>query len=1081
MKTKFNGILTLLLAFMVQMTFAQERTISGTVSDESGPLPGVSVLVDGTTRGTETNFDGQYTITANVGQVLRFSFLGMTSATRTVGAENVINVTMTSGENTLDEVVVTALGIEREKKSLGYATQEVSGDKVNTAKDPNFVNGLSGKVAGLDVKSSGTMGGSANVIIRGYSSLTGNNQALFVIDGVPVDNSNTNSGNQRTGRGGYDYGNGATDINPDDIESLNVLKGGAATALYGSRAANGVIVITTKKGQDRGSKGIGVTVSSSITFNKFNKETMAEYQKEYGAGYGPYYEDDSGYFLLRDVNGDGIDDLTTPSTEDASYGAAFDPNLLVYQWDSWFPQLDTYQQARPWLAGKNDPTTFFELGHTYFNTVAIDGATEKGYFKLGYSNMNQEGILPNSEIIRDNVDFGGSYALTDKFTASIQGSYIKTKGKGRYGTGYSSQNPMQAMRQWWQTNVDVQEQKAAYFQTRENITWNTSDAHLDLSPIYSDNPYWTRYENYNTDGRDRIIGNIALDYKIADWVSVLGRVSLDNYNEIQEERININSSDVSNYQRFNRSYNENNYDLMLNFNKDITENFNLLSTVGYNVRRTSVSSIFASTNGGLNLPGLYSLENSANPITAPTENESKVGVDGIFATASLGFANTFYLEGSVRQDKFSTLPRDNDTALYWGASGSFVFSSLFGNNNVMSLGKLRAGYAVTGNGAPAYSVSNTYTLGTPIAGQPTADLPGQNNNPNLKPEASEEFEVGLEMAFFKNRLGFDVSYYDKTSIDLITPLTISTATGFTSQVLNAGEMTNKGYEVSGWVSPIKTNDFEWRIDVNWAQNENEVTKLPSDLQNILLASVQGGITINARLGEPYGTIEGTNFVYTDGQKTVNSTTTVGSRIGKYLISPTTEVLGSFQPDWKGGINNTFTYKSVRFSFLVDMQKGGEVFSLDQWYGQATGIYPESVGLNDLGNPVRNTVANGGGVILPGVKQDGTPNDLRASMDTYLNAYGYARNPNAAHVYDAGFIKLREISLGYTLPQDWFGGDKGVIEGMTFTAIGRNLWIIDKDVPYADPEAGLSSGNVQGNQSGVYPSTKDYGFSVKIQF
>ena len=251
MKTKFNGILTLLLAFMVQMTFAQERTISGTVSDESGPLPGVSVLVDGTTRGTETNFDGQYTISANVGEVLRFSFLGMTSVTRTVGTEAVINVKLASGENTLDEVVVTALGIEREKKSLGYATQEVTGDKVNTAKDPNFVNGLSGKVAGLDVKSSGTMGGSANVIIRGYSSLTGNNQALFVIDGVPVDNSNTNSTDQRSGRGGYDYGNGASDINPDDIATINVLKGGAATALYGSRAANGVIVITTKRYRPR--------------------------------------------------------------------------------------------------------------------------------------------------------------------------------------------------------------------------------------------------------------------------------------------------------------------------------------------------------------------------------------------------------------------------------------------------------------------------------------------------------------------------------------------------------------------------------------------------------------------------------------------------------------------------------------------------------------------------------------------------------------------------------------------------------------------------------------------------------------
>jgi TonB-linked SusC/RagA family outer membrane protein len=1076
MKTKFNGILTLLLAFMVQMTFAQERTISGTVSDESGPLPGVSVLVDGTTRGTETNFNGQYTISANVGQVLRFSFVGMTSVTKTVGTDAVINVTMASGENTLDEVVVTALGIEREKKSLGYATQEVTGDKINTAKDVNFVNGLSGKVAGLDVKSSGTLGGSSNVIIRGYSSLTGDNQALFVIDGVPVDNSNTNSGNVASGRGGYDYGNAATDINPDDIESVNVLKGGAATALYGSRAANGVIVITTKKGKDRGNKGIGVSVSSNITFSKFNEDTFAKYQHEYGAGYGTYYDDPTGYFFLRDVNEDGVDDLTTPSTEDASYGAQFDPNLLVYQWDSWYPQLDTYQQPRPWLAGENDPTTFFQTGHTYFNGVAIDGATEKGYFRLGYTNTNTEGILPNSEIIRDNVDFGGSLALNDKWTASVKASYIKTKGKGRYGTGYSSQNPMQQMRQWWQTNVDVQEQKAAYFQTRENITWNTSDAQLDLAPIYSDNPYWTRYENFNTDGRDRIIGNVALDYKIADWISLFGRVSIDNYNEIQEERINVNSSDVAGYTRYNRNYNENNYDFMVNFNKDFSENINLLATAGTNIRRTSVNSIYAATNGGLNLPGLYSLENSANPIAAPTESAYDLGVDGIFATASLGFANTIYLEGSVRQDKFSTLPRDNDTALYWGASVSFVFSSLLGNSNWLSLGKLRAGYATTGNGAPAYSVSNTYILNTPVGGQPTADLPGQNANSELKPETSNELEVGLEMAFFKNRFGFDASYYDKESVDLITPLTITAATGFTSQSLNAGKVSNTGFEISGWLVPVRTENFEWRIDVNWAKNENEVLELPADLESILLASVQGGVNITARVGQPYGTIEGTDLTYDEasGKPIVNSS-------GYWVRTTTKPVIGNFQPDWKGGLNNTFNYKSLKFSFLLDMQKGGDVFSLDQWYGQATGLYPESVGLNDLGNPLRNTIANGGGVILDAVYADGTPNTTRARTDYYANPYGYARAANSMHVYDAGYIKLREITLGYTLPQEWFGGDKGIVQGLTVTAIGRNLWIIDSDVPYADPEAGLSSGNVQGYQSGAYPSTKDYGFSIKIDF
>ena len=1073
MKTKISGILTLLLAFVVQFTFAQDRIISGSVSDETGSLPGVSVIIDGTTRGTETNFDGNYTINANTGDVLRFSFVGMTTVTRTVGDQNVINVSMISEDNTLDEVVVTALGIRREKKSLGYATQEVDGEAINTAKDPNFVNSLSGKVAGIDVKSSGTMGGSTNVVIRGYSSLTGNNQALFVVDGVPVSNINNNGGNQTTGRGGYDYGNAAQDINPDDIATVNVLRGAAATALYGSRAANGVILITTKTGKDRGNQGIGVTVNSTVTFNKFNPDTFAEYQDEYGAGYGAYYGS-TGYFFDIDMNGDGTMDLVTPSTEDASFGARFD-GQMVYQWDSWYPQLDTYLQPRPYLASENDPTTFFQTGTTLFNSVALDGGNEQGTFRLGYTNLNQEGILPNSEIIRDNVDLNASYKLSDKLTATVKGSYIKTRGQGRYGTGYDALNPMQSFKQWYQVNVDIQEQRRAYEQTGDNITWNATDpTNTDAGPIYFDNPYWVRYENYETDVRNRVIGNIALDYKITDWLSVFGRVSLDNYNLEQEERINVGSVDVSKYSRFNSKFNENNYDLMLNFNQDFSDDFSLRGTIGTNIRRSSYSSIFASTNGGLNMPGLYSLANSKNSINAPGETAWDIGVDGYFATASLGFANTLFVEGSYRVDKFSTLPRDNDTQAYWGVSGSFVFSSLFGNSNWLNLGKLRAGYATTGTGTTAFAVTNTYNLGTPIGGQPIASLPYTNNNPNLKPETSTEFEVGLEMAFFKNRLGFDVSVYDKTSVDLITPVSVSTSTGFGRQVINAGEMQNKGIEVTAWLSPFRTENFEWRIDVNWAKNENEELKLPHGLDNLQLAGLQGGVSINATVGEPYGTIKGTDHVYIDGQPVVQSN-------GYYAKSGTKVVLGNYQPDWKGGINNRFTWGNLSFSFLIDMQKGGSLFSLDQWYGQGTGIYANTAGLNDLGNPLRDPVADGGGVILPGVQEDGSVNDVRAYSGYYGNAYGWGRAVNKQHVYDAGFIKLREMTLSYNLHRDVFGGKNAFVQGMTFTALGRNLWIIDKSVPYADPEAGLSSGNIQGYQSGAYPSTKDFGFSVKIEF
>lgn len=1078
MKTKFNGFLTLILAFMVQITFAQEKTVTGIVSDASGPLPGVTVVVKGTDTGTQTDFDGNYSILANTGAVLQFSFVGMESVELTVAASNLINVQMKESAEMLDEVVVTALGIKRDKKSLGYATQEIKGDAISTAKDPNFVNSLSGKVAGIDVKGSGTMGGSTNVVIRGYSSLYNSNQALFVVDGVPVSNINSNSSDQSSGGGGYDFGNAAQDVNPDDIESVNILKGGAATALYGSRAANGVIVITTKKGKNRANQGIGVTVNSSVTFNQYDKSTMAKYQNEYGAGYSDYYYDgggpNGGGFFLRDMDGDGVDDLTTPSTEDASFGAIFDPNLSVYQWDSWYPQLtDSYLQASPWEAADNNPNSYFQTGSTIFNSVSLDGGNETGTFRMGYTKLKQEGILENSNISRDNIDFGATYKLSDKLTAAGKATYVKTKGKGRYGTGYSSGNPMQAMRQWWQTNVDIKDQRAAYFATGDNITWNSNDPLSDTSPIYSDNPYWTRYENYETDRRDRVYGNISLNYEINDWLSAYGRITLDTYSSIQEQRINVGSVDIAEYTRFNESFNENNFDFMLNFNKDLSDKINLRAVVGSNIQITDYSKILSSTNGGLNIAGLYTLGNSSGTLLAPDEYIYKRRTDGYYVNASLDYDNMLFIEGSYRYDVASTLPTDNNGYSYYGVSGSFLFSSLI-ESNVMDFGKFRVGYAKTGNSARPLSIYNTYSLGDNVGGQATASLPSTNNNSELKNEVSNEIELGLEMTFLRNRVGFDLSVYDKTSKDLITPVTITAATGYTGQWLNAGEIQNRGVELSLFGSPIKTTDFEWRVDINWGKNESEVLSLPQGLKNLQLTSLQGGVSINATVGEAYGMIKGSDYVYVDGKPVINQDT------GYYEVTDgNSENLGSFQADWKGGINNRFTYKNLSFSFLIDMQKGGNIFSLDTWYGYATGLYDFQDGLNDLGNPKRLSIADGGGVVLDGVDTEGNKNTVRSRYDYYANGDGYVRAPNAHHVYDASFVKLREMSLGYSFNKKIF--KDSFIEGLTLTAIGRNLWIIHKNLPYSDPEAGLSSGNVQGYQSGAYPSTKDYGFSVKLEF
>jgi TonB-linked SusC/RagA family outer membrane protein len=1075
MKTTFKGILTLLLALVVQVSFAQEKTVSGTVSDNSGGLPGVSVAIKGTQKGTQTDFDGKYSIKAKVGDVLIFSSLGYETVEKTVGAASKIDVTLKEGGEVLDEVVVTALGIKRDRKSLGYATQAVKGESVSKVKSSNFVNSLSGQIAGLDVKTSGTLGGSTNVVIRGNSSILGNNQALFVIDGIPVGNGNTNSTNQKTGRGGYDYGNAASDINPDDIESINVLKGAAASALYGSRAANGVIMITTKKGRKR--DGIGVTINSTFMVSNADKSTLPTYQKSYGAGYGAFYDDPTGYFGLADVNGDGNPDLTTPFTEDASYGAAFDPNLNVYQWNSIFPQLSTYQQATPWVAGANDPNYVWGNGSTAVNSVSLEGGSDTSTFRLGITNMTQDGNLPNSQIKRNTITYTGTQKFSDKFNASFNITYTKTNGKGRYGTGYDANNVMQQFRQWWQVNVDVAEQERAYWATKENITWNTNSA-FDLTPIYSDNPYWTFYENFETDVRNRYFGNFVLNYEVNDWISLLGRFTFDTYSELQEERTNVGSSNVSSYTRYNNNVSEYNYDFIATFNRKLNDKLNLDGNVGFSLRRNEWSSINATTNGGLNLAGLYSLSNSVSAINAPTEYEAVQMVDGFFGRATLGYDNKAYLEATFRRDRNSSLPKAANTYNYWSITGSIILSEYF-QRDWLNFAKLRANYGTVGAGTVPYRVFNTYGIGTPFGGVGTASNPGVKNNLNLRPEQQKNWEVGLEGSVMDRRLGFDITYYQAKNIDQITSVPVSNATGYTSVLLNAGTIQNKGVELQLNGTPIKNDDFQWDVNLNWARNRNKVLSLADGIQNLELGSFQGGVSINAAPGSPVGLIRGTSVVrHANGQPIVLQTGS-GSRIGKYQVSATNnEIIGDINPDWTGGIRNSFSYKNFDFSFLIDVQSGGDVFSLDTWYGYGTGLYDFTTGTNDLGNPIRNTIANGGGVILPGVAPDGTPNTVRASADNFANPWGWARSANSQHVYDASFIKLREMSLTYNFDSSTLGK---AFKSASLSLIGRNLWIINKNVPFADPEAGLSSGNIQGYQSGSYPAIKEIGASLKLKF
>lgn len=1055
------------LVLCTAMALGQNKTTTGQVKDTKGdPIPFATVKIKGTNSAVAADANGNFTISAAPNATFVISAVGFEQTEVKASSSGSLLVSLNTLE-AMREVVITAQGVKRTRNQLAYAAQTIGGDEVSKTRSNNFISGLSGKVSGLEIRQSNGLGGSTNVTMRGVKSFVGNNQALFVVDGVPYNNDNTNSPDQLTGRGGYDYGNAAADLNPDDIESITALKGAAATALYGSRGSNGVILITTKKR----SKGLGVTVNSGISLGFIDKKTFTKYQKEYGGGYGPYYEDPTGFFFYRDINGDGVDDLVTPTSEDASFGGKFDPNLMVYQWDAFDKTSPNYGKATPWVAGANDPSTFFEKPFNNNQSIYIDGGSDKGTFKLGYTRTDDNGILPNSNIVKNLISLGATYNVANNLTAGASFNFSNINGKGRYGTGYDDKNVMTNFRQWWQTNVDIKSQKDAYFRTRKNITWNWADP-TDLTPIYWDNPYFVRYENFETDRRDRIFGNVNLNYKVTDWLNIMGRIGHDSYNELQEERQAIGSIGVPSYSRFDRSYRETNFDLIANFDKDISTNLNFKGLIGTNIRKQHTQSISAITNGGLAIPGIYSLANSANLINAPVEFDGKREVDGYFANATFSWKDMLTLDATIRRDKSSTLPKNNNVYYYPSVSLGFVFSKLLPAYDWLSYGKIRTNYAQVGNDAPIYSVLDVYNIVPPFGSEPTTTIPNTKNNPNLRPEQTRSAEVGLEMSFLKSRLGFDATYYRTRTVDQILPLAISTSTGYSNKFLNAGTIENKGIELSAFATPVQTKDFSWTLNLNWTRNRNKVIELFEGSDNLVLASFQGGVSLNASLGQAYGTIRGSNFVYTNGQRTVNDD-------GYYVISNTAnEVIGNPNPDWIGGLNNTIKYKNLSLSFLLDMRKGGQIYTLDLSYGFDSGLYPESVGLNDQGKPKRDAVADGGGVIFAGVTEDGKVNTTRVAVENGM--MGSDNVPSAGFVYDASYLKLRETILTYSLPKEALGKMQ-VFKGVDFSLIGRNLWLIHKNLPYADPEDMISAGNFQGYQGGVFPTTRSIALNVKLRF
>lgn len=1035
-------------------------TIAGTVTDSTTAeaIPGVNVVVQELNTGSATNPQGEFEIT------------GVPEGSYTVAASFVgyqtreIPVDVTAGETTqvdialapqaigVDEVVVTALGTEREKRSLGYAVSNVSGDDVDVAGETNFIGNLTGKVAGAQINNSSQMGGSSRIVLRGPGSISGENQPLIVVDGIPLDNSNFNSSGQNTGGGGYDYGNAASLINPSDIQSVSVLKGPSATALYGSRAADGVIEITTKSGAEQ--EGIGVTVQTELSATQLYG--FPDYQNKYGGGSTPNFS--------RNEQGQRVVDFGT----DQSWGPRLD-GREVREWFSYDDVNGLQGETTPWDAHPDNVQNFFNTGLRSNTNVALAQGADDYNYRITLNNLYQEGNSPESNLDRRNIGFNGSLDFTEELTTRISFNYINEQATGRPGSGYTNANgPWLQFNHFGQRQIDLSDDAPMRNITRADGTqrgwnWIGDPANGDL--IYANNPFWIRERNFQNDERNRLYGKVEASYDLTETLDLTANARTDYYTLRQQERIALGSVEQSEYEENVYEVQESNFGAKLSYDDNLTPNVSLTGTAGTNYRYASREENLQITEGGLAAEGVFTINNS---VSRPSIDDyfQEQGILGVYVDATVGYNDLVYLGGSVRNDWSSTLPNDNNRYIYPSVSGSFVFSSLSAlqDSDILSYGRLRANWAQVGRDTDPYRLAATFPLGTPVDGQPTQRLPRTLNNSDLEPEIKTGWEVGTELQFFQNRIGLDATYYSEVTDNQILRVGASRASGFETRVVNAGSISNRGVELVLNVTPVLTEDFQWDMTFNWAKNVNEVEDLAEGVTSIPLdytdASPPFGPTLVAREGEPFGTFFGSGFVENeDGEKVLNSD-------GSFQASAP-KVLGDYQPDWTGGFSTTLSYQNFTATMLIDGQKGGDIWSLSNLFGLYSGIFEETAEGN-----IRQL-----GITPQGVLENGEPfTETIRAKPFFQSQFG---NPGI-QLYDASYIKLREVTLSYRLPTQWFASTP--IQGLNVSLFGRNLATLLKYTPNFDPTAVTrSSTNLQGIEAGQVPPTRTMGMRVRLDF
>lgn len=1070
----------LALAIGVIQGAAQVITVRGIVTTEEDgePVIGASVIVKGTSLGTVTDVNGRFELSGLPPSATRLLISYISLMAKEVAIAPQVSVTLKSDTHLLDEVVVTALGISREKKALGYTAQEVKQNALVQGKDNNLLNSLSGKIAGVRITNTQGDVGSSRIVIRGETSIAGENQPLFIVDGIPVDNSQLNARSS-----GRDFKNAIADLNPEDIKTLTVLKGPNAAALYGARAAHGAIVITTKGG-DKRQKGIGITLHSSTQVSFV--ATLPEFQNLFGQGAG-------GRFSYVDGKGAGVNDGV-----DESWGPRLDIGLLIPQFDSPL-DADGNRVATPWVSHPNNVRDYFRMGISTNSGISVARGDDKYQFRVGYNYEKQVSIVPDAGTNKTNISLNTDYHLAKWIVVGATANYIvytapSLPGSATpSGSNVRSNSPMLQFL-WFGRQVDTNSLKADY--TRN---WNSS---------YYDNPFWSASYNTQSQERHRLIGDLHAEFRLTDGLNVRFRTSTDWYNDRRKSKVKWGSagagSPYGSYAEDAYTVKENNTEVLATYIKQLNKNWGIDALLGFNVRNKQYENNYQAA-PRLAVADLYTLTNSRDPLIS-SNDFYRLRQYGLYGSIQLDYRRWAFLNITGRNDWSSTLPVDNNSYFYPSVTASVLLSEAFGwRSKAVNYLKIRGGWSQVGADANPYQLATVFTSETAFNGNPLQSSSTIGMNPNLKPEKTSSIEAGFEAAFWDNRLYLDFTYYKTDSRNQILKLATTAASGYTSQVRNAGHIRNRGYEIQLGAVPIQTSKgFRWNLDLNYGANSSKVVKLDDEGLITSYQLYSSGIQILASVGEAYGTLFGTSYV-----RDANGNVVVDAN-GLPKISTTNKTLGKFTPDWTGGISNTFSYRSLSLSFLIDASVGGSIFSNTNKTGKYTGVLANTLsgrnaehgGLwyytDAMGNNVRlsespsYSVSSDGlyyaqvngqstrvyqdGIMVEGVTESGSKNEEVVSAEKYYHRiYSIAE----ANVYDASYVKLREVALSYRLPRLWT--QKLHLQEASVTLTGRNLWTIYKSVPNIDPESALTTGNAQGVEAYSLPTTRSFGVNLSVKF